>query len=64
MKQRAAQLQTMTIKAYQLGEIDLLTLLNAQQTYLTSEQRFLSSLRDYYIQLATLEKYIEKELVF
>lgn len=64
MKQKASQLQSMTIKAYKLGEADLLTLLNAQQTYLISEQRFLSSLRDYYLQLAILEKFLDKDLVY
>lgn len=64
MKERAAQLQSLTLKAYQLGEIDLLELLNAQQTYLASEQRYLAALRDYYLQLAALEKYLDRELVY
>lgn len=64
MKQRAEQLRAMSIKAYQLGEIDLVTLLNSQQTYLASEQRFLSSLREYYLQLAMLEKFLDKELIY
>jgi outer membrane protein, heavy metal efflux system len=64
MKERAVQLQSMTLKAYQLGEIDLLELLNAQQTYLKSEQRYLSALRDYYMQLAALEQYIDQELIY
>jgi len=64
MQSRAAQLQRLTLRAYQLGEIDLLNLLNAQQTYLASEQRYLAALRDYYLQLVTLEKYLEKDLVY
>ena len=64
MKNKAAQLQSMTLKAYQLGEIDLLNLLNAQQTYLASEQRYLSALRDYYLQLVALEIYLDRELVY
>lgn len=64
MKDKAGQLQSLTLKAYQLGEIDLLVLLNAQQTYLASEQRYLAALRDYYLQLATLEKFLETELVY
>ena len=48
MQSRAAQLQKLTLRAYQLGEIDLLNLLNAQQIYLASEQRYLAALRDYY----------------
>ena len=64
MHQKAAQLQTLTLRAYQLGEIDLLNLLNAQQTFLASEQRYLSALRDYYLQLVILEKYLDEDLVY
>lgn len=64
LKEKAAKLQRLTLRAYQLGEIDLLNLLNAQQTYLASEQRYLSALRDYYLQLAALEIYIDKDLIY
>lgn len=64
MKNKAAELQNLALRAYQLGEIDLLNLLNAQQTYLSSEQRYLAALRDYYLQLVALEIYLEKDLVY
>lgn len=64
MKNKASQLQGLSLRAYQLGEIDLLNLLTAQQTYLNSEQRYLTALRDYYLQLVTLEKYLRQELVY
>jgi cobalt-zinc-cadmium efflux system outer membrane protein len=64
MKDKAAELQSLTLRAFQLGEIDLLNLLNAQQIFLASEQRYLSALRDYYMQLAALEIYLEEDLVF
>lgn len=64
MKNKAARLQELSLRAYQIGEIDLLNLLSAQQTYLNSEQRYLSALRDYYLQLVSLEKYIGEELVY
>ncbi len=64
MKDRASKLQSMTLRAYQLGEINLLELLNAQQIYLKSEQRYLTALRDYYMQLAALEQYIDQELIY
>ncbi len=64
MKGKSSGLQNMALKAYQLGEIDLLNLLNAQQTYLSSEQRYLTALRDYYLQLVALEKYLNKDLVY
>lgn len=64
LKDKAAKLQRLTLRAYQLGEIDLLNLLNAQQTYLASEQRYLLALRDYYLQLAAIEIYLEKDLIY
>ncbi len=64
MKEKASHLQSLTLKAYQLGEVDLLNLINAQQTYLGSEQRYLTALRDYYLQLVALEKYLGKDLVY
>ncbi|MDD4226460.1 MAG: TolC family protein [Mariniphaga sp.] len=64
MKNKAAELRDLSMRAYQLGEIDLLNLLTAQQTYLNSEQRYLSALRDYYLQLVSLEKYMGQELVY
>ena len=54
----------MSLKAYQLGEIDVLNLLNAQRAQLQSQQRYLLALRDYYLQLVALEKYLNKELVY
>jgi len=64
MKDKAANLRSMALKAYQLGEIDLLNLLNAQQTYVNSEQRYLEALRDYFLQLVALEKYMDTDLVY
>ena len=64
MKGKADHLRSLSLRAYQLGEVDLLNLLNAQQTYLSSEERYLSALRDYYLQLVTLEKYLEEDLVY
>jgi len=64
MKDKAAELQRLSLRAFQLGEMDLLRLLNAQQIYLNSEQRYLSALRDYYLQLVALEIYLDKDLVY
>ncbi len=64
MKDKAANLRRMALRSYQLGEIDLLNLLNAQQTYIDSEQRYLGALRDYFLQLVALEKYMDKDLVY
>lgn len=64
IRNKAEKLQTLTMNAYRLGEIDLLNLINAQQIYLNSQQRYLLALRDFYIQLVELEKYLGKELVY
>lgn len=64
IKEKASQLQSLTLRAYQLGEVDLLNLLNAQQTYLSSEESYLQALRDYYQQLVALEKYLDEDLVY
>ena len=64
IRSKAEKLQSLTLNAYRLGEIDLLNLINAQQIYLNSQQRYLLALRDFYIQLVELERYLGKELVF
>ncbi|WP_340111654.1 TolC family protein [Maribellus mangrovi] len=64
MQDKAAHLQSLTLRAYQLGEVDLLNLLNAQRTYLMSEESYLVALRDYYLQLIALEKYLDEDLVY
>lgn len=64
IRSKAEKLQTLTLSAYRLGEVDLLNLINAQQIYLNSQQRYLLSLRDFYIQLVELEKFLDKDLVY
>lgn len=64
MQSKAVQLQNMSLRAYQLGETDLLHLINARQTFLMGEERYLAAMRDYYLQLISLEKYLENDLVY
>jgi cobalt-zinc-cadmium efflux system outer membrane protein len=64
IRTKAEKLQTLTLNAYRLGEVDLLNLIQAQQIYLNSQQRYLSALRDYYIQLVELERFLNLELVY
>ena len=64
LKEKAQRLQSLSLRAYQLGEIDLLNLLNAQQTYLRSEQHYISALRDYYLQLVALEQFLDQDLIY
>jgi len=64
MSGKSLKLQQLSIRAYRLGETDLLNLINAQQIYLNNQKRYISSLRDYYLQLAQLEKFLDQELVY
>ena len=61
---KAEKLQSLTMEAYSLGEIDLLNLINAQQIYLNSQQRYITALRDYFLKMIALEKYLEEEIVY
>ena len=62
IRSKAEKLQSLTLSAYRLGEVDLLNLILAQQIYLNSQQRYLSALRDFYIQLVELERFLDLEL--
>jgi cobalt-zinc-cadmium efflux system outer membrane protein len=64
IRSKAEKLQSLTLNAYRLGEVDLLNLINAQQIYLNSQQRYLLALRDFYIELVELEKFLDKDLVY
>lgn len=64
IRNKAVKLQSLTLNAYRLGEVDLLNLINSQQIYLNSQQRYLSALRDFYIQLVELERFLDLELVY
>jgi cobalt-zinc-cadmium efflux system outer membrane protein len=63
-KAENADLLELTEEAYRLGEIDLIRLIDAQQLYLDNQALYLKSLRDYYIYLSQLEKFMNKELVY
>jgi len=54
----------MTQKGYRMGELDLLTLLEAQRTYLRTQQSYYETLRDYYLRVIELEKYLQKDIIF
>lgn len=64
IRKKAENLHELSLKAYRLGEIDLLNLINSQQIYLSSQKQYLTALRDYYLQLVALEKFLDQELVY
>lgn len=64
MRTKSQQLRQLSMEAYRLGETDLLNLISAQQNFLLNQKNYLVALRDYYLQLAQLEKFLNKELVY
>ena len=61
---KSQKLLELTLESYQLGQTDLLNLLNVQKTYVNSKIRYLDALMDYYKQIIDLEKYLDNEVVF
>lgn len=64
IQSRAANLLELTREGYRLGELDLLQVLEAQRTFLSGEEKYYQSLRNYYLQLIELERFLPNELVF
>jgi len=64
IESRSATLLELTREGYRMGELDLLRLLEAQRTYLQGQQVFYQTLKDYYVQLIELERYLPNEIVF
>lgn len=64
VSEKSQRLLDLTIESYQLGQTDLLNLLNVQKGYINSKIRYLDALLDYYVQTIDLEKYLENEIVF
>ena len=61
---QSEHLLELTFEGYQAGQIDLLTLLDAQRTYLQNQSSYFQILHDYYYQLIELEKYLHKDIVY
>jgi len=64
LKEKSEMLLNLTREAYRLGQIDLLKLIEAQQLYLSGQERFFIALRDYYLRLIELEQFVNQELVY
>ena len=62
--QNDQEFKTLSLKTYELGEIDLFDLLNAQQMYYKSQHRYVAAMCDYYLQFTVIEQYIDTDLVF
>lgn len=64
IQSKSSNLVEMTQKGYRMGELDLLRLLEAQRTYLRTQQSYYQSLRDYYLRLIELERYLQADIIF
>lgn len=64
IQNKSETLLQMTLEGYREGELDLLTLLDTQRTYLTSQKRYYQSLHNYYFQLIELEKFLQTDIVY
>ena len=54
----------MTQTGYRMGELDLLTLLEAQRTYLRTQEAYYQTLRDYFLRIIELERYLREDIIF
>lgn len=64
IRERSSELLALTREAYRVGQIPLITVLQAQRTYLQSQERYLTSLRDYYIHLINIEQFLQTDLIY
>jgi cobalt-zinc-cadmium efflux system outer membrane protein len=64
IQEKSKELVDMTQKGYRMGELDLLTLLEAQRTYLRTQQAYYMTLRNYYLRVIELEKYLQTDIIF
>lgn len=64
IRSKARQLWDLTSEGYRTGDITLLALLEAQRTYLNSERQYFEALKDYYMTIIVLEKFMQIELLF
>lgn len=61
---RSSMLVEMTQRGYRFGELDLLTLLEAQRTYLRTQEAYYKTLRDYYLRIIDLEQLLQTDIIF
>lgn len=64
IQEQSNRLLNLTQKGYRGGQMNLLQVLEAQRTYVQSQQDYYRTLRNYYHHLITLEKFLQQELVY
>jgi len=64
IQSKSQELVRMTQLGYRMGELDLLTLLEAQRTYLRTQEAYYRTLRDYYLTIIELERFLQTNIIF
>ncbi len=64
IRAKSRKLLQLTLQGYQMGEIDYLSLLEAQRVYLQTEQHYFTTLFDYSMSVIQMEIFLGKELIF
>ena len=64
IRAKSRKLLQLTLQGYQMGEIDYLSLLEAQRVYLQTEQHYFTTLFDYSLSVIQMELFLGKELIF
>lgn len=63
IREKSFQLRDLTTQGYEMGELNLLALLESQRTYLNSEKHYLDILKEYYLRVIELERVLQKDLI-
>ncbi|HKJ34479.1 MAG TPA: TolC family protein [Balneolales bacterium] len=64
IRSQSENMLQLTLEGYREGELDLLTLLDTQRTYLNSQRRYYEALHTYYMRLIEIEKFLHKDIVY
>ncbi len=64
IRKESVELLELTREAYRVGEVPLITLLEAQRTYLNSIENYLEALKDYNLSVINLEMLLQKDLIY
>lgn len=64
IRNQSENMLQLTLEGYREGELDLLTLLDTERTYLYSQRRYYEALHNYYMRLIEIEKFLHKDIVY
>ncbi len=61
---KSGELMRLNMIAYREGQIELLQFLDTQKMHIENEMKYYNELKNYYLQLIELEKFLDEELIF